>query len=410
MCVFALLQTVVEKLKKTSAADLGTYIANANTIKNLYAKRDVLGNYNEVKNFFSLHLDAYITTATLEYFGVDSMDQDFVPEGIKGAAPVVKASWLGTKVEDMVNQFIMVEQPAMETKEQVSPQPSSQNLQSLACPVCAKPYKYRACLRKHIKQHHGDQETTGTQSDVTGSMGAKTSVDVSLAAVDDTEDHCYNYGCVTLMYGLLLRDIDDAVSEGDGSRILRLYKFLLLLYKMGKNKNYALAVLKLLCSVNSLLSQKKAHQVIWNRTINEKKGKGRRKSLDLKMENLQLVSKTVLRRSGMQNLTADLAIKTGKFIGPLDALIKDFNSDLGMKKKPSHSSSKNHDEDLKVLVDSVRKAGLFKREDNGRKLDGDATFSRDPFCSINVSALVKWMNDCKTDCHAELGSRCVCHD
>lgn len=392
-----MLQTVIEKLKKTLAA--------ANTINNIYAKRDVLGNYNAVKDFFGLHLDTYIIVATLEYFCAKNLDEDFIPELIKGAAPVVQTSWLATKVEEMVKQFINVTQPTTGNMEQSTPQPSSRSVGThLACPVCAKPYKYKACLHKHIKQHHAGQDVVEEQRDATG-----TEKPADAAAVEDTEDHHYNYGCVTLMYGLLLRDIDDAVCEGDGSRIIRLYKFLLLLYKMGKNKNYSLSVLKLLCSVNSLLSQKKSHQLVWNRTINERKWQGKRKSLDLKMENYQLVAKTVLRRSGMQNLTPELAIKTGKFIGPLDASVTAFNRDLGMTKKPPRSSTKHHDQDLKILVETVQKAGLFKK-DEGRKFDGDNTFSGNPFSSVDVSALAKWMNVNKTSLHSEISSKCVCRD
>ena len=126
------------------------------------------------------------------------------------------------------------------------------------------------------------------------------------------------------------------------------------------------------------------------------------------MENYQLVAKTVLKKSGMQNLTPELAVKTGKFIGPLDALINSFNSDLDMKKKSPHHKM-DRDKDLKVLVEQVHnKARLFNQSDEGRKLDGDVTFSKDPFVKIDTVALLTWMNEHKKKFHADIESCCSC--
>lgn len=406
-----MLQAAIEELRRTSAADIGTYTANANVIRNLYAKRNILQNYNEVKDFFGLHLNAYIVAATLEYFNVKSMKDDFVPEAIKAGAPVVQTSWLMSQVIAMVKHYILFDVSNVtcgntEAAESVTTEPQTRRTAKVAqyvCPACNKAYKYKACMEKHIKKLHPRYKTVELAASENATSKSSTKDG------DEKVDTQYNYACVTLMHGLLLRNMDDAVHEGDGDRILRLYKFLLLQYKMGKHKNYSLAVFKLLCSVHALLSQRSAYQLVWNRTINERKGKGHRKSLDLRMENYQLVAKTVLRHSGMQNLTPELAVKTGRFIGPLDKLMANYNHDLGLVSQTSHKQKEKHEKDLEILVEEVHvKSQLFKLCKEGRHFEGDLKYDQNAFGKLDVASLLKWMNECKKRFHENLQTNCIC--
>ena len=45
------------------------------------------------------------------------------------------------------------------------------------------------------------------------------------------EDHLYNYHSAKLVFGLLLMEFNDAIKEGDGERLLDVYKVALLTYK-----------------------------------------------------------------------------------------------------------------------------------------------------------------------------------
>lgn len=80
---------------------------------------------------------------------------------------------------------------------------------------CKRVFKYGKCRVKHEKKEHG---LTVADEDAT-----------SESKVDDkegTEDYVYNYGCLHLSIGLLLRSADDSVKEGDGERLLRVWNFL----------------------------------------------------------------------------------------------------------------------------------------------------------------------------------------
>ena len=61
--------------------------------------------------------------------------------------------------------------------------------------------------------------------------------------------------------GLLSWDLEDAIREGDGECIVRLWKLLLLLFKQSGRTKYALEAMSLLCNLNIALSEKQAHDL-----------------------------------------------------------------------------------------------------------------------------------------------------
>ena len=55
-----------------------------------------------------------------------------------------------------------------------------------------------------------------------------------------------NYTCEVISPGLLYLDYKDAMREGDGERVLCLYKYLMLIWKATGHKNYAIEPFTLL--------------------------------------------------------------------------------------------------------------------------------------------------------------------
>ena len=58
--------------------------------------------------------------------------------------------------------------------------------------------------------------------------------------------------------------------HGDGERIIRLYKFLLLYFRLEHRTKYSYYTLYTLCQVHQLLPPKLAHELVWNRTNNSR--------------------------------------------------------------------------------------------------------------------------------------------
>ena len=123
---------------------------------------------------------------------------------------------------------------------------------------------------------------------------------------EDTEDYIYNYHRSKLAFGLLLFEFEDAVKEGDGDRLLNVYKFALLLYKCYGHHKYAYVIFLYLVKVEAVLSQMQAASLKYNRFYSRSGGKGSNISLDLKMEQLNKLLKTLWRGLGA-NLNEDSA-------------------------------------------------------------------------------------------------------
>ena len=89
-----------------------------------------------------------------------------------------------------------------------------------------------------------------------------------------------------LTLGLFWHNFHDSIKEGDGDRILRMWKHNLLTFKAAKRKNYSIEALNLILQVNHVLSQREAAQVKWCRTVITTGYGGHNISMDLHLEYL----------------------------------------------------------------------------------------------------------------------------
>lgn len=110
-------------------------------------------------------------------------------------------------------------------------------------------------ISTHIVEEHVDLETVFKPSKPSSSEStAKSTV--------------YNYACEVTSLGLLFLDFKDAVREGDGDRVLLLWKYLMVVFKASGRKNYAIEGLTLLAQYHFILPPNIAAQVKWSRFIN----------------------------------------------------------------------------------------------------------------------------------------------
>ena len=94
-------------------------------------------------------------------------------------------------------------------------------------------------------------------------------------------DDMYNYQKSLLEIGMLIMNIQDAISEGEGGRVVRCWKFLLLYLKHDNgSQKYSLEVLYLMFQINGILSPRSAYQLIWNRFTKLRHGHAGHISLD----------------------------------------------------------------------------------------------------------------------------------
>ena len=106
----------------------------------------------------------------------------------------------------------------------------------------------------------------------------------SYKSPEKNEDSKYNYACRILREGLLGWARMDASGEEDGYRIYLLWKYDLLMFKAIGHTTYAALALEFISQVEGLLSERKATQLLNNRTINFYGGLGKNVQIDYAIE------------------------------------------------------------------------------------------------------------------------------
>ena len=98
---------------------------------------------------------------------------------------------------------------------------------------------------------------------------------------------------VVISVGLFYEEYVDAIREGDGEHVKRCLKFLLPIFKSANRKNYSLEILYTLYQYYFLLSSREAEELIWSRFVNVHGIPGKNIPMDLHMEHLNKVLKSL---------------------------------------------------------------------------------------------------------------------
>lgn len=169
----------------------------------------------------------------------------------------------------------------------------------------------------------------------------------------ENSDDVYNYNCALLTDGLFFLNFLDAVSEGDGLRLMRQYRYMLLYCRAdGHHSNkYALECLYQAFCVNSLVSPRDCERFVCNRTVNNRAGRGNNIPHDLEVEHSNLFNK-----QGIKNLGPNVTEKAVQRIyfssesgtrAVSNALDQSINRSRGSGQHTSSSAERDLDELIK---------------------------------------------------------------
>lgn len=374
--------------------DWGTYASNAVVSGDSNGLLNVMDNYDKVKEFFSINLDAFIIAASLRHFGMDTVastpTKNIIPDEIHKQTHEDKRIWLHNQVSIMLDKYVMgnVSCELQDIQNEfAAPLPSPEH--SCHFPPCTKKYKYVKCLLRHECKEHGLQQPLSEEKE-------DQSEDLNKKISDDK----YDYGTLTLSLGLLLRDADDAVKEGDGERLCRVWKFLTFLYRVTGNNKYALVGLRLTACQIGLLTPRRAHQLKWNRFAASKSGPGKRKSRDLRLENNNLVAKNQIRALGFPNINPESIIKTTKSTGNMEKLLNNFLEKLQLTKRSTKNSNKSRQNVFNRVLNQVHVQAAIFDYTPGRKFDS-FTPAGPVFKQIDRKQLHKWIKQYKKKWHRQ---------
>lgn len=202
----------------------------------------------------------------------------------------------------------------------------------------------------------------------------------------------FNYSAALLSEGLFFMNFLDAVSEGDGQRIMRQYKYLMLLCKADDphSTKYALESLCQLLLVNGL-SQKESEIFVWNRTVNNHGGLGNNIPHDLDVEHSNNFNK-----QGYRNIGANLSEKAVSRICHAEKPVRNISGKVDRRLQRFIRSGKHIQRfpvvDLDVLLKKLNEREVFKYHE-GRSYTHIKGFERDALVNRDMSKMYAWLND-----------------
>ena len=166
-------------------------------------------------------------------------------------------------------------------------------------------------------------------------------------------DGVFNYASAVLNDGLLLMELRDAIHEGDGPRIIRCWKFMLLHWKHAGHTKYAYEEIELICSIHAAASSRIAHELLWCRVVNTRGGPGNNIPVDLFLEHLNRTLKDYIRSVG-PNVSSSTTVHASKSLKFLLNVGTHFDSICGIKPVSLHhtkaSSKDDRDKIIKQLI------------------------------------------------------------
>ena len=303
------------------------FASNAVVSGNTNAPRDTLDNYDAVKEFCKVENDAMVVEATMKYLRMNTLDsllaENKIPRNLQKSSNEEKRKWLHGHISRMLHEYVMDGMSDIKGARDEMGHFGIRTVLPCRFSGCTRTFVYTKCCVNHEKKIH-DLEVTEEKQDETSDKTKESELSES------KEDNVFNYGCLHLNLSLLLHNADDSVKGGDGERLMRVWKFLTFVFRSHGNQKYALAGLHLMASRLALWTPRQAHRLTWNRFVNKQGGVGKCISRDLRMEQINQVSKQAICGIGAPNVTPESIHSTTQSTGSLEKLLVKSSQDLGI--------------------------------------------------------------------------------
>lgn len=202
-------------------------------------------------------------------------------------------------------------------------------------------------------------------------------------------DRVLAYAKELLTLGLLYMEFVDAIHEGDGNRILRCWRYLLLVFKSTGKRKYSIQAGTLLLQYHYLFTERMKAQLIWSRTVNVHGLKGRNIPMDLHMEHLNRELKCAIKHTG-SNVAEKTIQRVGLCLRQLLEIKSNFDRTSGLNQNAGWHTSRSQLKDLGTLIEELKKAEVFHNEEK-RKHSEFKSFKSNVAGSLNRKELEEWL-------------------
>ena len=400
---FALFQLCFKKFySASSGVDQNTLYCDRNKINRRNVKSDVTSAYSQCREMFVLAVKSRVVAAAMRVLGMkevnDHPKQNSFPPSLENGSIIAQRIYLRSVAENVVDKYVLDSSRINSFLDALLSEEEQQEIQRnqvqtpdgrYPCRIvgCNKTFKFDGRSRKNHEQSHDAGEALLRGLQVTSSTQPN-------RPPFSQSDDVYHYQTSLLQYGLMYLNFRDAVSEGDGARIIRSWKFFLIYFWLSGNKSkYALEALFLLFQVHSLLTPRQAHRLMWNRSVNNRGGPGRNVPLDLDLEHDNRYVKEACKKLG-RNLTSCAVKRISHSTKIARELIEKFDTEIKIRARSGKHSHRSDQKDLDTLIDSLMKEDSMT-ETPGRKYKHFAHFTGDPMLDMDMSSLYRWITNHK---------------
>lgn len=376
--------------------------SDRNIINRRNVREDPHTAYRPDRDFLILEVTARVVAAAFEVLGMgNKIEQPKnlpIPVEVTTRDNLKKLQFLH-KAAAMIVEKLVVDKEMMD--ETITSMISAQERQEIVnkielnpdgrfpCryPGCSKSFKYNG---KSRKRHELSHDPPVDVSDNCDSIPTPAQV---LPSKDG--DDVFNYNTALLAEGLFFLNFLDAVKEGDGGRIIRQYKYLMLLCKSDDphSTKYALESLYQLLLVNGALSEREAEVFTWNRSVNNHGGTGMNIPFDLEVEHSNNHIKQGINNLGV-NVTEHAVTRIARAEKPTRTVFWNIDRSLQRSVRSGKHVATFPVKDLDELVKKLVDKGVFQYQE-GRLYRHFLHFQRDPLKNLNMSKVYAWITDHK---------------
>lgn len=206
------------------------------------------------------------------------------------------------------------------------------------------------------------------------------------------EDYVMNYGLCTIFLTVLLLQLKDTASEGDGDRNLINQKMLLSVFKsIGAYSKYAIEMFVSIAQMECLLTPRLAEEFKWGFFVNWKGGAGNNIESDTAQEIMNKKCKDVVNRMGA-NKTVDSITKVCKAISGISVIVDNTDQAiLHVHKTSSKHTIRSSAEDEQGMISDILALNPFKYK-AGRFHASFENIKRSPVRYMKVVEFQKWLD------------------
>lgn len=293
--------------------------------------KDPSNNYYAASDFLDKFCDAYLVAGALDHFGMSSIDSQPSINRYENQPndKAAKTDYVLGNVRGFINKHVM--------NQILQPESAVSTSKELKCQYCEKKYVRPSYLRKHEQKYHGHVDNTQESS---------------------KQDHVYNYTRQVLVLLLLRMNHNNAISLGDGDRVIHLYKFFYLFYKISKCPKYAFATLELLAQINYFLSPRLSYSLTWNRFVNHKGLLDSNHPMDLDVEHDNKSFKTDI-HSFRGEITDKSIARVSQSIEATNTILSSYDSSTSVRRPSGRHPKQTNEEDVKIIVEDLQQAEVY---------------------------------------------------